>query len=357
MVIRLLAVGLVCVSLSAEVRAEAVVLSSTAPGMTVGRVIDDAEVLHLPEDTHTALLLSTGQVVKLAGPYDGPPKPEPGRGGSVLAGWSGVDLSALGGARGEVGAAPDLPPAGAPVVVDIAQPGTWCVPAGSPVVLSLPPPGTVEVEDARSHARARLEGAQQPWPAALPLADATTLLVHGPGGAYPVRLRVVDTGPGNGTVERVLRFATAGCQRQVAAVLQRMGDAVEPFALFLSTDRGRTPRYAIGEPMTLVAQANRPAELYCWVLQAARAASLFPPPGHLAVPDHTELRIPGERVAIELAAAPPPGLGEVRCYAVRGPGPGPGPIAGEPSAASLDQAFAAIPDDRLARARVLLRIE
>jgi hypothetical protein len=365
------ALVLLCAAFAAgKAWAEAVVLSSTAPGMAVGRVIRDGEAIHLPEDTQTALLLATGQVLKLAGPYDGlaAPSHAAGNTGSLLAGWSGTDLSALGGARGELVPPIGLAQAGEPVAVESGQSGTWCVAPAGRIVLKRPPAGRLELEDARSHRRVAMAwpdgAAERPWPAELPLGDETTVLVRGPAGEppYPIRLRVINERPGSTPVDRLLTLASAGCLRQAGPALQALGMRLQEFALYLSTDRGRTPRYAVGEPVTLVLQTNRPADLYCWVLHEAGASLLFPPPGRLTIPDHSEIRIPGERVAVQIAASPPPGLGEVRCYAVpqgtavTAPSL---PAAAQPEqiAQTLDAAFASLPRQSVARARVIMRVE
>lgn len=356
--------------------AEGVVLSSTAPGMTVGRVIADDETLRLPDDTLTTLLLPSGQILKLNGPYEGKAVAAAPAGSTkttALGDWQGLDVSSLGGTRGDLLADARLPAAASPLTVDASVAGTWCV--GPETALHLARPAdrthtTLLLEDTASGARATVswtDDAEQPWPASLPVRDGTTLLARWGEGAvaHPVRFRMIEEGDRSGSaVLRVMHWALAGCYRQAAPYLRALGNQVAPFDLYLSTDRGRTPRYAIGEPVTLILQTNRPARLYCFVSQHGSVVPLFTvPPGYLAIADHSELRIPGERVAVEIAAAPPPGLGEVRCYAldlavIDNAAPIIGPDLIETGSEDrLERVFAALPEGRVARAHLSLRID
>lgn len=358
--------------------ADGVVLSSTAPGMTVGRVLADDESLRLPEATITTVLMATGQVVTVNGPYDGrlvqPAEGKGGAGFTVLGDWRGVDLSSLGGTRTPFapGLAAAIDPAAA-VTVDAARPGTYCLGPATPLRLAAPEngAGTVLLQDKDSGAQASLSWppnvGEVPWPDALPIRDGATVLARWndslPGN--PLRFHVADD-PGEAGLSRLIRWSLAGCHGQTAPYLRSLGTGIAPFALSLSSDRGRTPRYAIGETVTLVLQANRPADLYCYILRNNGIAPLFPgQPGYLAIPDHTEIRIPGEYAAVQIAAAPPPGLGEVRCYAVeQGAAAAPAidldaAIAAKPGemGQALDRQFSALPDSHVAREHILLRID
>lgn len=357
-------------------RAEGIVLSSTAPGMTVGRVIADDETVRLPDGSLTTLLLPTGQVLTLTGPYDG--KAIPGqaptgsRVGGLMADWKGLDLSALGGTRGELLAGVSVPDATAPLTVDAAGPGTWCVAPETPLRLKGPAaggPAALRLEDAKTGAAAVVSwqsGAEQPWPPDLPVRDGTTILARwqDAGPAHPIRFHVAPDDGEAADLRRVVSWALSGCYRQAAPYLREVGAHVAPFELFLSTNRGRTPRYAIGENLTLILQSNRAAQLYCFVLRDGSITPLFTePPGFLPIEDHSELRIPGERVAIEIAALPPPGVGEVRCYAVDHAAAGKAGLnladgaLTDPTGQPLDRLFAALPEGKVARAALHVRID
>lgn len=288
---------------------DAVVLSSTAPGMAVGRVLADDETVRLPAATLTTLLLADGRVLKLDGPVEGKAA-DLGGGAQTAAlgggGLGGLDVSALGGTRGEVAAVSPPPPADR-VAVDFSRPGTWCVSPSAQVTAA----GDGVIEDVGGGRRAGMSAGQS-WPMELPAADGATYVVHG-GAAAPVVIgfRVID-GPPDGTY--AYRLARAGCLAQVGPYLREAGRRTTAFSLSLATDRGQTPRYAIGEPVTLILQTNRPALLACDLVKDGAATQLFP--RWLPMADHQELRVPGDQAAVAVAATPPPGMGELRCRAI-----------------------------------------
>ena len=288
--------------------ADAVVLSSTAPGMSVGRVLADDEALRLPEETVTTLLLADGRMLKLRGPVEGRVETLGASGQVAVAapagGWGGMDLTALGGTRGQLAAIPPVPTDS--VAVDVRQAGTWCL-AGETKVTTA---NDGRLTDPRSGRSIELR-AGQPWPRELPLSDGATYMAQGPSGQLPVRFRVL-LGPPE---DYAFRLAQAGCLAQVGPYLREVGARATPFTLYLSTDRGQAPRYAIGEKVTLVMQVNRPAHLGCALIRHGVASQLFPS-GWIELADHQELRVPGDRMAVEVAATPPPGMGELRCNAV-----------------------------------------
>lgn len=322
--------------------AEAVVLSSTAPGMNVGRVLADDENVRLPEASVTTLLLADGRMVKLDGPVEGRAG-QLGGGAQVASaqppGFGGLDVSALGGTRGDLASVPP-PPRLDDVVVDIDHPGTWCLaPEGASVSISgdgvLENPVTGRVVQVRSG---------QKWPIELPIADGVRYVAKGAGGAQPMGFRVIDANPDG----LAFRLAHAGCLGQVGPYLREAGRRTTPFALYLTTDRGQAPRYAIGEPVTVILQTNRPARLACALVKEGVVTRLFP--NWVELPDHQELRVPGDRVAAEVAATPPPGMGELRCRAVEAGVAGPLPVVER-----LDEVRA--PEGQTASAHLFIRVQ
>lgn len=318
--------------------AEAVVLSSTAPGMSVGRVLADDEVVRLPEATLTTLLLADGRMLKLNGPVEGRAA-DLGGGAQVAAtgggGFGGLDVSALGGTRGELAALPP-PPALDRVAIDLRRPGTWCVTPSSRLVAD----GDGMVERPGGGPPVAVRGGQ-PWPAELPARDGAHYVVRAAGQAVPVAFRAVkDAEP--------YALARAGCLAQVGPYLRAAGRQTTAFSLYLSTDRGQAPRYAIGEPVTVTLQTNRPARLACVLAKDGATTRVFPDWIDLA--DHQELRIPGDRVANEVAATPPPGVGELRCRAVERAA-----AARLPPVERLDEV--ALPDSSVASAHLYIRVQ
>lgn len=319
--------------------AEAVVLSSTAPGMSIGRVLADDETLRLPEATLTTLLLADGRVLKLNGPVEGRAgELGGGQQSASLAGGGlgGVDVSALGGTRGDLAALPP-PPSLDKVTVDLGRPGTWCVTPSAKV--SAGSDGVVE--DVRT-GRVVMLTAGRDWPDELPVTDGATYVVRGAAGPMPIGFRVVQGGGD------AFGLARAGCLAQVGGFLRAAGQRTTAFSLFLATDRGLAPRYAIGEPVTVILQTNRPARLGCVLIKDGIPTRLFP--DWITVSDHQEIRVPGDRVAAQVAATPPPGMGELRCRAVDAAFTG-----ALPPVDRMDEAT--LPDSSIAAAHLFIRVQ
>lgn len=357
----------------AAARAEGVVLSSTAPGIGVGRVVADDESLHLPADSLTVLLLASGQVLTLAGPYDGkaasPPGPAEQAGVVALEDWRRPDLSSLGAGRGDLMPAMGMPDTA--VVIDASNPGDWCVGAGAALRLAAPKtvPAVLHLEAPAGEGSATIAWppavGEQPWPAALQVRDGALVTARWGDSGRPQWLRLhMPADDGGNPSARLVAWSRAGCARQVEPQLRGLGARLAPFALYLSTDRGRTPRYALGEPVNLILQVNRPSVLHCFVVQDGRVRPVFSgKPGGLAMPDQTETRITADRLPVDITA-PPPRLAELRCYAVSAAA-APSLVVDWEKASSpadlpggrLDRIFAALPDGEVARAHLLIRTE
>lgn len=321
---------------------EAVVLSSTAPGMSVGRVLADDETVRLPEATLTTLLLADGRMLKLNGPVEGRVGALGGGEQSAalpVGGFGGMDVSALGGTRGELAALPPLPALDR-VAVDLRHAGTWCVAPGGTVVAE----GEGQAEIPGTGKPVALHAGQS-WPAELPVRDGARYVVHGPGGPVPIGFRVLRADAGG---DPAFAMARAGCLAQVAPLLREAGRRTTAFSLYLSTDRGQAPRYAIGEPVTVSLQTNRPARLACLLARDGAVTPVFP--DWVELSDHQELQVPGDRVANEVAATPPPGMGELRCRAVDKAVAGPLPPVERMDELSL-------PEGSVASAHLYIRVQ
>ena len=117
---------------AAAVRAEAVVVSSSAPGFVQGQLVPDGQALRLPEGANATLLFANGRLLRLRGPYDGVPGD-----------WADSAVSARAGPgddrfmQSDLGAARAL---GNPLdvaleralVIDPSVSGVQCVKVGSP---------------------------------------------------------------------------------------------------------------------------------------------------------------------------------------------------------------------------------
>lgn len=344
--------------------AEAVVVSSTAPGLALGQVVADGAAVSLPEDATVTFLLSSGQVMRLVGPYQGQVSAQQASGGSRLALIDGHDLSTLGGVRSAQAA--KLADLRAPVRVDAMNGGTYCLAPNTPVTLVRRPTAPAEVVVAGDDGRSltvRWDGTatEQPWPAELSADRRYTLRWAGEAPREVVLRRIAPEGGNDAAL--LARIAAAGCGGQAAPLLRALGEQTTPLALWLGTERGRAPRYSPGEEVTLVLQTNRDAHLYCYA-QGPQGLTGFSPSGlegGFVVPGHTSIRISGRR----LPGGPPELPGEersLRCWAVEADVSDRVPlklVAGRPedAARKLDAAFQNLREMQTAEARLVVRVE
>lgn len=361
--------------------AEAVVVSSTAPGYALGQIVADGASVAVPEGAGVMLLFASGRTLRIKGPYAGPfdslrdtaqaSGARPSLGG-LLGGERFVQTD-LGAARA-LGSPLDKAAERA-FAIDPGIPGTYCVPANARPTLARPrdpalptlaltaghgPPATV----------AWTGDAPVPWPAALPLADGTEIRVAAPDGTprHSLRLRALDPSPNGAATGAALalRLAAAGCARQAASLLTPLRDATAPLDVYLAADRGPQAAYRPGEAIRLVLQANRDAHVYCYLRNArGQLIPLFPAGSGASaeVAADTPLSMPGERMALPLLAGEGGGDMEVRCVAadhdLGGDLPGRAdafrPMSAE-TVTQLDRALNALRDTEVVMAQVILRV-
>lgn len=308
----------------ASVQADAVVLNATAPGLKPGQVIGPEVVLRVPEGASATLLLSTGRMIKLSGPYDGPAATAadatPGGALNSLFGGKGVDISSLGGTRTVWLPALEAAHAGAEVVIDTAEAATWCVPAArhppQGLRLSRPDPrrpATLILENTATGATARQFWAagivQQSWPDSLPVTDGAEFRARwedAPATVTRLRLRVLAEA-GETDHAWLAHLTAAGCRRQAQPLLQELSLAVAPLDVYLG----------FGGLGTLVLQTNRDAHVYCY-----RTDGRTDGDGRTVVPLSPAGTAPGARIEghrpVSLptdAPGVPAGEGAVRCFA------------------------------------------
>jgi hypothetical protein len=358
------AVTLCAFGVAGAARADAVVVSSTAPGLAQGQVVADAAAVMLPDDATATFLLASGQILRLMGPYHGPVSVQPANGGAQLALLDGHDLSALGGVRSSQ--APRLDGLRAPVRVDADNGGTYCVAADTPVTLMRKAPSDDQLQLAGSSGRTATvrwpdRSTEQPWPAGLPTGGSYTLTWNGQS-PRSLTFRPVDNQDGNDAA-MLARMVAGGCEAQVAPLLRQLGEQTSPLALWLGTERGRVPRYAPGEEMTLVVQANRDAHVYCFAPGPLGLAGVSPSglDSGFVIPGNIPVRISGRR----LPGGPPQYPGEqrqVRCWATTADIADrlPAQLAGLPADEAGRRVESAIDQLRAvqsAEARLVLRVE
>lgn len=133
-------IGLILMTVAFSAHAlELVVITSSAPGLKPGQIVNSSEPLQIPEGATVTLVSNSGKTIILKGPHKGPSGfISAGTGDtrliSSLAGLlsgSGKDTASLGTVR-SVGSPP--PPTD-PWVVDVGKSGDHCVPAKGPVTL------------------------------------------------------------------------------------------------------------------------------------------------------------------------------------------------------------------------------
>ncbi len=305
---------------------QAIVVAATAPGLTIGQVIEDGAAVRMPEGANALFLFSSGRTVTVKGPYEGPldrlsggKEPQ-----NRLTGLFGAERFA----QNELGAARNVgPPKGRSAdelpAIDASIPGVWCVRAGhaphiqrpadpafDPAVLkpAAGKPATISWDAAAT---------TQPWPSALPLNDGAEIQVRSrdQSHSHSLVMRVVEDSGDPGLL--AVALVRAGCRRQAETVLASIGEAMVPLDLYLSSERGLYPTYHAGEPVRLVLQTNRDAHLYCYLRRRADLIPIFPSPdsGGSLVRSHMPLTFPGDRMPLPLSASEPGGDSEVRCFA------------------------------------------
>lgn len=354
---------------AAGVRAEAVVVSSSAPGFVQGQLVADGQALRLPDGANATLLFANGRLLRLRGPYDGVPDDRADSAVSARAG-PGDDRfmqSDLGAARA-LGNPLDAALERA-LAIDPSASGVQCVKAGSPPALRRPAePGLdrLILQDMAGGERATVNWANDgpaPWPRSLPLADGTDIGALRPDGTLVGTVRVRMVGATGGAALAV-GMASAGCAGHIAAAMAALRDATVPLDLFLSTDHGGGPAYRPGEDIRLLVQTDRDAHLYCYLRNArAQLIPIFPAGAAMSarVAGNVPLSLSGDRMP--LRAGEGPADLEVRCIAASRnlddemPGRSAAfrPLS-EEAAVQLDRAVSRLRETEVASAQLFLKV-
>ncbi|MFS2013826.1 DUF4384 domain-containing protein [Azospirillum sp. CT11-132] len=354
---------------AAGVRAEAVVVSSSAPGFVQGQLVAEGQALRLPDGANATLLFANGRLLRLRGPYDGVPDDRADSAVSARAG-PGDDRfmqSDLGAARA-LGNPLDAALERA-LAIDPSASGVQCVKAGSPPALRRPAePGLdrLILQDMAGGERATVNWANDgpaPWPRSLPLADGTDIGALRPDGTLVGTVRVRMVGATGGAALAV-GMASAGCAGQIAAAMAALRDATVPLDLFLSTDHGGGPAYRPGEDIRLLVQTDRDAHLYCYLRNArAQLIPIFPAGAAMSarVAGNVPLSLSGDRMP--LRAGEGPADLEVRCIAASRnlddemPGRSAAfrPLS-EEAAVQLDRAVSRLRETEVASAQLFLKV-
>lgn len=181
--------------------AQLVVISSTAPNLKVGAIVDGAKTIELPPGSTVTLVSSEGRTIKLKGPYKG--QPDPSRGAKsndllqslsrLVAGPPENDPS-LAVFRSSAGSArPDV------WSIDVGRSGVYCVPPDKSValwrakarkntVLTLKKIGGQEEQTSKDW----LSGEQTMlWPPQVPLSNGATYQARLKGQGKSVNFKLI----------------------------------------------------------------------------------------------------------------------------------------------------------------------
>ena len=304
---------------------DAVVLSSTAPGYTIGMTVQGTEHLTVPDGASLTLLFQSGDILRLGGPFDGTIHPPnlPGEDTSVsrladLFRAQGTDASVIGGTRSAAhrtyGIETD------DVLVDPQRSGTYCIRGSTSVWLARPDTDRPVVAIRRKGSSRAVawpeETARIEWPSDVQIDDGSqfTIETHGLARSIVVTFRVLPADLPNEPA-RISTGIIFGCQEQYDAELRRIGLSMVPPEISITTNRGRQPKYKMGEPVALTVTASVDGYVYCVAEATDGGATPIFPAGAIEgaqLRGSTALTLPGRRQPSALTAGP--GLHKVRCW-------------------------------------------
>lgn len=360
--------ALVC-GLASGVRAEAVVVASSAPGFVQGQLVADGQAVRLPDGANATLLFANGRLLRLRGPYDGIPGEMADSAASARAGpvddrFMQSDLGAARALGNPLEAALDRA-----LAIDPSVPGVGCVRAGTPPTLRRPAePGLdgMLLQDMAGGKRAAVKWtgpAPAPWPPDLPLTDGAEIAALRPDGTPigTLHVRLVDATAG---AALAVGMASAGCAGQIGAAMAALRDATEPLALFLTADPASGATYRPGEDIRLLVRTDRDAHLYCYLRNArAQLIPIFPAGAAMSahVAGNAPVGLSGDRMP--LRAGDRPADLEVRCIAssrnLDGEMPGRTdafrPLA-EEAVVQIDRAVSRLRETEVASAQLVLKV-
>ncbi len=205
--------------------AQLVVISSNAPTLKAGAIVDGAASITLAAGVTVTLISPEGTTIKLTGPYKGKPEPSPsGKTNNLLTSLSHIVTGppendpSLAVFRAAPGAArPDV------WAINVGRSGVYCVRAGKPVnlwrahtdkkiVLTVK-----QVGDRQRETRKEWPQGMRTmiWPAELPLADGATYLARPQGGYRWANLTILLVPTELPTqAHRAVWMSENGCARQ-----------------------------------------------------------------------------------------------------------------------------------------------
>ena len=319
---------MIVVLLPLDAGADMVVIASNAEELAPGTIVQAGEIVTLPDDTVATLINETGAYLTIRGPYRAVPVT------SAIASDTGV-LAAISALLGELdaksitaavrsaGVAGGL--TGALSWIDASVSQHYCVITDHGLHLWRPEADSAEQlrianEDGETDSLEWQSGEHiVAWPTSLPVGDmaAFDIIIDDPPDQSRVVFHHID-------IDELLSPAAisalvkAGCKAQAMLLTREVRTRLALLDINVSTDRGRQPRYRIGETLRISVRVNRDAAIYCFYRSSdGMEHILFPHRGVEGdvVRAEAPLTIPGPLVPGVLKAAAPPGTEAVHCYA------------------------------------------
>ena len=215
-----------------------VVIESSVPALAVGATLAAGAPLDLPDKARVVLLTSSGQVLAVNGPFQGPP---PATTGTSEAGADDLlkiiptllgnadSRQSLGAVRGTDATwrADNAKSLGDVTAIDATDGGDVCLFDGQPAELIHNPSnaGPMNIESMSNGAKATVTWASgalhQSWPESLPLGDGDTILFEGGGdnATAMATIHLLPANPAASDLARAAQMADAGCDDQARLLI------------------------------------------------------------------------------------------------------------------------------------------
>jgi hypothetical protein len=299
---------------------DAVMVASTVPGYGPGMVVSSNDRLSIPDGASATLLFQSGELLRLGGPFEGTLGQRQAKADSSVSALAdlfrtqGVDATVIGGTRSLSRPTDPIDD----VQIDPQHSGTYCISDSTSVWISRPSGDNHDFQVRRQGSSRTLAwptGANRvEWPADVPIEDDSQFEIATDGIAHAtITFATMPTGLTRASM--VARGILAGCREQFDPELHKVGrSAVQP-ELWITTDRGRSPSYHVGDPVSLTITSSTDGYLYC--VASARDGSTTPifPAGAVdgaQLSGSTTLTIPGRRQPVRLLAGAD--LQTIRCW-------------------------------------------
>lgn len=303
---------------------DAVLLSSTAPGYAAGMVVLETDRLSVPEGASLTLLFQSGEVLRLGGPFNGTIQPPASAGATTsvarladLFKAQGTDASVIGGTRSVRNRGREADPDD--VLVDPRRSGTYCIGPSTSVWIARPDQERPAVALRRKGSSRTLawpaDATRVEWPGDVPLDDGSQFeLETGGQSRATVTFRTMPPDSAGGS-SRLASGIMLGCQDQFEPELRKLALSVVPPEVWITTDRGRQPKYQKGKPVALTVTSSVDGYLYCVSRADDGAAMAIFPAGSVngaQLQASSALNLPGRRQPTALTAGPE--LRQVQCW-------------------------------------------